>query len=147
LSIIACPAFSLLSNTHDCISSFLILPGDVHHYSTLTFHFFLRSLLFQGVEIRKGAEIIIATPGRLYDCIERRFLVLNQCNIIVLDEADRMIDIGFEPQIVRSRWRDVVVFDLFFNNVCNPSVLFAVRAKSHLCVSRSTRKFTLVSPL
>lgn len=42
---------------------------------------------------------MIATPGRLYDCIERRYLVLNQCNYVVLDEADRMIDLNFEPQI------------------------------------------------
>jgi len=55
----------------------------------------------QGFKIREGAEILIATPGRLFDCIERRYLVLNQCNYIVLDEADRMIDLNFEPQIVR----------------------------------------------
>jgi ATP-dependent RNA helicase DDX23/PRP28 len=55
----------------------------------------------QGVAMRSGCEIIIATPGRLYDCIERRYLVLNQCNYVVLDEADRMIDAGFEPQITK----------------------------------------------
>lgn len=38
-----------------------------------------------------GIEILIATPGRLKDCIERRYVVLNQCNYIVLDEADRMV--------------------------------------------------------
>eukprot|EP01012_Entosiphon_sulcatum_P002921 TRINITY_DN10751_c0_g1_i1.p1 TRINITY_DN10751_c0_g1~~TRINITY_DN10751_c0_g1_i1.p1 ORF type:complete len:753 (+),score=170.84 TRINITY_DN10751_c0_g1_i1:101-2260(+) len=49
--------------------------------------------------IRMGAEIIIGTPGRVVDCIERKYLVLNQCNYIVLDEADRMIDMGFESQV------------------------------------------------
>eukprot|EP01084_Bolivina_argentea_P141856 249254_1 len=44
--------------------------------------------------LRNGVEVIIATPGRLLDCIDRRILVLNQCNYIVLDEADRMIDMG-----------------------------------------------------
>lgn len=47
----------------------------------------------------QGCEIVIATPGRLLDCIERHYCVLNQCNYIVLDEADRMIDLGFEPQV------------------------------------------------
>lgn len=55
----------------------------------------------QALSLREGAEIIIATPGRIFDCIERRYLVLQQCNYIVLDEADRMIDMNFEPQILK----------------------------------------------
>lgn len=54
----------------------------------------------QAYKLRSGVEVIIATPGRLIDCIERRFAVLNQCHYVVLDEADRMIDMGFEPQVV-----------------------------------------------
>ena len=53
----------------------------------------------QGFKLRKGCEIIIATPGRLLDCLEKAYAVLNQCNYVVLDEADRMIDLGFEPQV------------------------------------------------
>ncbi|KAI7231857.1 Pre-mRNA-splicing ATP-dependent RNA helicase, partial [Hortaea werneckii] len=45
------------------------------------------------------AEIIIATPGRLVDCIERRVLVLSQCCYVIMDEADRMIDLGFEEPV------------------------------------------------
>lgn len=55
----------------------------------------------QGNKLRDGAEVIIGTPGRLYDCIEKRYLVLYQCNYVVLDEADRMIDMNFEPQIMK----------------------------------------------
>ena len=47
-----------------------------------------------------GAEIVVATPGRLLDCLRRSYAVLNQCKYVVLDEADRMIDLGFEPQVI-----------------------------------------------
>ena len=57
-----------------------------------------QSIEDQGFKLRKGCEIVIATPGRLLDCLEQRYAVLNQCNYVVLDEADRMIDLGFEPQ-------------------------------------------------
>ncbi|KAJ1966299.1 mRNA splicing protein prp28 [Dispira parvispora] len=53
----------------------------------------------QAFNLRNGAEIIIATPGRLKDCLDRRILVLNQCTYVVMDEADRMIDMGFEPDV------------------------------------------------
>ncbi|XP_071692108.1 DEAD-box ATP-dependent RNA helicase 21 [Rutidosis leptorrhynchoides] len=59
-----------------------------------------QSIEEQGFKIRQGCEVVIATPGRLLDCLERRYAVLNQCNYVVLDEADRMIDMGFEPQVV-----------------------------------------------
>ena len=57
------------------------------------------SLEEQAYNLRDGAEIIIATPGRLVDCIERRVLVLAQCCYVIMDEADRMIDLGFEDPV------------------------------------------------
>ncbi|KAG7398813.1 hypothetical protein PHYBOEH_010445 [Phytophthora boehmeriae] len=59
-----------------------------------------QSIEDQGFRLREGVDIIIGTPGRLMDCLESHYLVLNQCNYVVLDEADRMIDMGFEPQVV-----------------------------------------------
>ncbi|KAG0562769.1 hypothetical protein KC19_9G170100 [Ceratodon purpureus] len=59
-----------------------------------------QSIEDQGFKLRQGCEVVIATPGRLIDCLERRYAVLNQCNYVVLDEADRMIDMGFEPQVM-----------------------------------------------
>ncbi|XP_052807369.1 probable ATP-dependent RNA helicase DDX23 [Mya arenaria] len=53
----------------------------------------------QGFKLRQGCEIVIATPGRLIDVLENRYLVLAQCTYVVLDEADRMIDMGFEPDV------------------------------------------------
>lgn len=44
-------------------------------------------------------QIVIATPGRLIDVLDNRYLVLGRCTYVVLDEADRMIDMGFEPDV------------------------------------------------
>ncbi len=69
----------------------------------------LRStVVFGGVDIRQqlpivrgGVEILVATPGRLLDHIEQKSINLGQVEILVLDEADRMLDMGFIPDIKR----------------------------------------------
>jgi ATP-dependent RNA helicase DDX23/PRP28 len=57
------------------------------------------SLEEQSLALDRGAEIIIGTPGRLKDVLDRRILVLNQCCYLVMDEADRMMDMGFEQDV------------------------------------------------
>src|SRR5690242_6541790 len=72
-------------------------------------HTNLRSTcVFGGVDIRQqlpivraGVEILVATPGRLLDHVEQKSVNLGQVEIFVLDEADRMLDMGFIPDIKR----------------------------------------------
>ena len=72
-------------------------------------HSALRSLVvYGGVDIKtqtpqlmKGVEILVATPGRLLDHIEQRTLQLSQVQMLILDEADRMLDMGFMPDLKR----------------------------------------------
>ena len=58
-----------------------------------------RAVEEQQFNLREGAEIIIATPGRLKDVLERHVLVLSQCRYVVMDEADRMVHLGFEADL------------------------------------------------
>lgn len=53
----------------------------------------------QALEIRRGTELVIGTPGRLQDCLERQALVFNQCCYVVVDEADKMILLGLEANL------------------------------------------------
>ncbi|RTL57809.1 MAG: DEAD/DEAH box helicase [Rhodocyclaceae bacterium] len=81
------------------------------HESVKTYskHIPLRSVCIYGgvdirpqiAELREGREIVVATPGRLLDHVEQKSVSFNQVEVLVLDEADRMLDMGFIPDIKR----------------------------------------------
>ena len=55
--------------------------------------------------LRKGVDILVATPGRLIDLIEHKDVLLDKIEVLVLDEADRMLDMGFSPQVQKILYR------------------------------------------
>jgi ATP-dependent RNA helicase RhlE len=81
------------------------------HESVVTYskHLPLRSVcIYGGVDIRpqiaqlrEGREIVVATPGRLLDHVQQKSVSFNSVEVLVLDEADRMLDMGFMPDIKR----------------------------------------------
>lgn len=92
-------------------------------------HTHLRSLVvFGGVDIKtqtphlmRGVEILVATPGRLLDHLEQRTVQLGQVQLLVLDEADRMLDMGFMPDLKRilavlPKKRQTLMFSATFSN-------------------------------
>jgi len=92
-------------------------------------HTQLRSLVvYGGVDIKTqtphlktGVEVLVATPGRLLDHIEQKTLQLNQVQMLVLDEADRMLDMGFMPDLRRilallPKQRQNLMFSATFSN-------------------------------
>lgn len=58
-----------------------------------------RSASEQSSKISRGCEVIIGTPGRILDCLRKRLLVLNQCFYLILDEADKMIEMDLVDDV------------------------------------------------
>ena len=127
-------------------------------------HSHLRSLVvFGGVDIktqipslRNGVEILVATPGRLLDHIEQKTVQLNQVQMLVLDEADRMLDMGFMPDLKRilallPKQRQNLMFSATFSNeikklsaefLVNPKLIEV--ARSNATSENVTQKVYLV---
>ena len=128
-------------------------------------HTRLRSLVvFGGVDIKTqtphlktGVEILVATPGRLLDHVEQKTVQLNQVQMLVLDEADRMLDMGFMPDLKRilallPRQRQSLMFSATFSNeikklsaefLINPKLIEV--ARSNATAENVTQRVYLVA--
>ena len=124
----------------------------------------LKSLVvFGGVDIKTqtphlktGIEILVATPGRLLDHVEQKTLNLGQVQMLVLDEADRMLDMGFMPDLKRilallPKQRQNLMFSATFSNeikkladdfLTNPTLIEV--ARSNATAENVTQKVYLV---
>jgi ATP-dependent RNA helicase RhlE len=128
-------------------------------------HTNLRSLVvYGGVDIKtqtpslmRGVEILVATPGRLLDHVEQRTLQLGQVQMLILDEADRMLDMGFMPDLKRilallPKQRQNLMFSATFSNeikklseafLSNPTLIEV--ARSNATAENVTQKVFMVA--
>jgi ATP-dependent RNA helicase DDX23/PRP28 len=96
-----------------------------------------RSAEQQTLTLSQGVEMVVATPGRLADSLDAKQTVLNQCFYVVLDEADKMVDLGFEPFLTR-------ILDSIPTGPKRITQMFS--ATMPVSVERLTRRY-LVNPL
>ncbi|XP_065556215.1 ATP-dependent RNA helicase abstrakt-like isoform X3 [Artemia franciscana] len=98
--LIICPSRELAKQTHEIIEYFLSqLKG--HHFPVIRCCLAIggTSMSETAESIRRGVHILVATPGRLMDMLDKKIVKLDICRYLCMDEADRMIDMGFEEDI------------------------------------------------
>ncbi|XP_050682803.1 ATP-dependent RNA helicase abstrakt [Leptidea sinapis] len=98
--LIICPSRELAKQTHDIILHF------IKHMKMTGFPEIRSCLAIGGVAVsecmetvQRGVHIMVATPGRLMDMLDKKMVRLNVCRYLCMDEADRMIDMGFEEDV------------------------------------------------
>jgi len=94
--------------------------------------------------IRKGAQVLIATPGRLQDFLDRNLVSLELVRIVVLDEADRMLDMGFQPAVEAilkktAKERQTLFFSATFEGAAEKLVTRYMKNPVRISVGSTTR--------
>ncbi|XP_041983879.1 ATP-dependent RNA helicase abstrakt [Aricia agestis] len=98
--LIICPSRELAKQTHDILQHFikqLKISGSPEIRSCLAIGGVAVSECMEVVQ--RGVHIMVATPGRLMDMLDKKMVRLNVCRYLCMDEADRMIDMGFEEDV------------------------------------------------
>ncbi|KAL8121009.1 DEAD-box ATP-dependent RNA helicase 35-like [Apium graveolens] len=99
--LVICPSHELANQIYDVVQEFVECLRECNNYPVL------RSMLcIGGVDVnsqlevlRKGVHIVVATPGRLNEILAKKKMNLDSCRYLVLDEADRLVDLAFEADI------------------------------------------------
>lgn len=131
--------------------------ANVHAYAK---HTPLRSVVVfggvdmnpQSAELRRGVEILIATPGRLLDHVQQKTVNLGQVQMLVLDEADRMLDMGFLPDLQRilnllPKERQTLLFSATFSPEIKKLASTYLRNPQTIEVARSNSTATNVTQI
>ena len=86
-------------------------------------------------DLDRGCHLLVATPGRLVDMMERGKIAMDNIRFLILDEADRMLDMGFEPQI-----RRIVEQDTMPRTGERQTLMFSATFPKEIQVSLSVRQ-------
>lgn len=101
VGVILCPSRELANQTYENVLAWcdaLAKDGKHPHLNTLLCMGGI-SMGEQSHVLNKGLHIVVATPGRLIDMLEKKKFTFNNCKYLCMDEADRMIDLGFEDDV------------------------------------------------
>ncbi|KAF4604159.1 hypothetical protein EYR40_001342 [Pleurotus pulmonarius] len=101
VGVILCPSRELANQTYENVLAWceaLAKDGRYPHLNTLLCMGGI-SMGEQSHVLNKGLHIVVATPGRLIDMLEKKKFTFNNCKYLCMDEADRMIDLGFEDDV------------------------------------------------
>lgn len=93
-----CPSRELARQTWDVVKFFCNVL-EKSRYPILNVVLCIGGMGTNPKDFYNGCHIVVATPGRVLDCLNSKRFVLDNCRLLVLDEADRMIDLGFEDEM------------------------------------------------
>jgi ATP-dependent RNA helicase DDX41 len=101
VGVILCPSRELANQTYENVLAWTDALAQEKKYPRLNTLLCIGGISMgeQSHVLNKGLHIVVATPGRLIDMLEKKRFTFNNCKYLVMDEADRMIDLGFEDDV------------------------------------------------
>lgn len=101
VGIVLCPSRELASQTYENVNTWCSALAQDGRYPQLNSLLCIGGISMneQSHVLNKGIHIVVATPGRLIDMLEKKRFTFNNCKYLCMDEADRMIDLGFEDDV------------------------------------------------